>query len=230
MLRYGLVRLIAGAVGALMSASVARAADLTSPTVAGSAQKTGYGFFVHAGPAGLDLDESAKIYAAETEVVGGSISIKRHVTFALEAGYYLSPNFAVSFTGGYPPGVKIEAAGTMQGMGRVGATTYGPMTVTAHYHFTGLGRLQPYIGAGPTFMYVFDQTDGLMNSLHIDNTAGFAVQAGADYMITDQWGVFVDVKKAILRTDAKGFLGPAPVKADIKLDPLVLHTGVSFRF
>jgi outer membrane protein len=226
----GLAGLAAGAVGALMIASAAIAADPAVPAPAAQPQTTGLGFFVHAGPAGIELDEGAKIYAADARVPGGTISVKRHFTVAVEAGYFITPNLAVSFTGGFPPNVKIEAAGSMDGMGRVGASTYGPMTVTMHYHFTGLGRLQPYIGAGPAFMYVFDQTDGLMNSLHVDNTAGFAFQAGADYMITDRWGVFVDVKKAILRTDATGFLGPAPIRADLRLDPLVVHTGVTLRF
>ncbi len=191
--------------------------------------QTGY-FFVHAGVAGLALDEGAEIYAGGYRIPRGDISVKSHVTFAVEAGYMFTPNIGVSFTGGFPPSVKIEAAGSMDGMGRVGATTYGPMTLTAHYHFTGLGRLQPYVGIGPAFMYVFDAKDGLMGSLDVKNTMGIAFQIGADYMITDRWGIFVDVKKAILRTEATGFLGPAPVRADIKLDPLVVHTGVSYRF
>jgi outer membrane protein len=230
MFRNGLAGLTAGAAGVLMMASAAMAADPAVPLAAPETQTTGLGFFVHAGPAGIELDEGAKIYAGDARVPGGTIKVKRHFTAAVEAGYFITPNFAVSFTGGYPPNVKIEAAGTMNGMGRVGASTYGPMTVTMHYHFTGLGRLQPYIGAGPAFMYVFDQTDGLMNSLHVDNTAGFAFQAGADYMLSDRWGVFIDVKKAILRTDATGFLGPAPIRADLRLDPLVVHTGVTLRF
>jgi outer membrane protein len=132
--------------------------------------------------------------------------------------------------GGLPPSVKVEAGGTMKGIGRLGETTYGPMALTAPYHFTGLGRLQPYVGVGAAFMYVFDEKDGLMGQLNLDHTMGIAFQVGADYMITDHWGVFVDVKKAILRTEATGTFGPAPVRADVKLDPLVLHTGVTFRF
>jgi outer membrane protein len=104
------------------------------------------------------------------------------------------------------------------------------MTLTAHYHFMNLGRLQPYVGLGPAFMYVFDDKDGAMSRLHINNTVGVALQAGADLMITDRWGVFVDVKKAFLRTEATGYLGPAPVKAQVTLDPLVLHTGLNLRF
>jgi outer membrane protein len=69
-----------------------------------------------------------------------------------------------------------------------------------------------------------------MTRLEIDNAAGVALQAGADFMIDNHWGLFVDVKKAYLRTEARGFLGPAPVKADVTLDPAVVHAGVTYRF
>jgi outer membrane protein len=182
------------------------------------------------GPAAIVLSESATLFAAGQRLPGANISIKPQATVAVEAGYFLTSNVAVSFTGGLPPFAKIEGAGTMAGVGRVGATTYGPMTLTAHYHFTEIGRLQPYVGAGPAFMYVFDEKDGVMAELKVDNAVGFAFQVGADYMVTDRWGLFIDVKKAILRTEAKGFYGIAPIDADIKLDPLVVHGGISVRF
>jgi outer membrane protein len=224
MLWNGLAALALGVLGII--ATPVSAADLRGTQ---GVEEPFARYFLHLGPAGVDLDEGADIYVGGSLFDGGDISIKSHLTFAVEAGIFVTPNIAVSFTGGLPPNVKIEASGTMDGMGRVGASTYGPMTLTAHYHFTGLGRLQPYIGAGPAFMYVFDDKDGIMGDLKIDHTVGFAVQIGADYMITDHWGIFVDVKKAILRTDATGSLG-FPVSADIKLDPLVVHTGVTFRF
>jgi outer membrane protein len=229
MRRIRLAALLAGVLSPVPLSQGAMAADVPRPEAPIQAPSTPR-FFLHLGPAGLVLDEGAQIFAANSRVPGGTIKIKEHMTFAVEAGYYLSPNIAVSFTGGLPPNVKIEAAGTMLGMGRVGATTYGPMTATVHYHFTDWGRFQPYIGAGPTFMYVFDQKDGIMSSLRVENAFGFAVQVGADYMLNDTWGVFVDVKKAILRTEGTGFLGPVPVKADIRLDPLVIHTGLTLRF
>jgi outer membrane protein len=229
MRRIRFAALLASVLSAAAVTQGALAADAPQPQAASPAPATPR-FFLHLGPAGLILDEGANIYTAGAQVPGGTIKIKQHLTFAVEAGYFLTPNIAVSFTGGLPPNVKIEAAGVMAGMGRVGATTYGPMTATVHYHFTGLGRFQPYIGAGPTFMYVFDQKDGIMSTLRVDNAFGFAVQVGADYMFNDTWGVFVDVKKAILRTDGTGFLGPVPVKADIRLDPLVVHTGLTIRF
>jgi outer membrane protein len=93
-----------------------------------------------------------------------------------------------------------------------------------------LGRFQPYVGVGPAFTYVFDNNDGLLGDLKVKNTVGVAFQAGTDIMINRNWGVFVDVKKALLRTTATGFLGTYPVKADVKLDPLVLSGGLTYRF
>ncbi len=229
MRRKRFVALLFGVLSAIAGAQAASAADKPAPQALPQTVSTPR-FFLHLGPAGLDLDEGAHIYALESRVPGGTIKIKSHLTFAFEAGIYLSPNFAISFTGGLPPNVKVEAAGTMNGMGRVGNTTYGPMTATMHYHFTNFGRFQPYIGAGPAFMYVFDEKDGIMSNLDVNNAVGFAVQAGADYMLNDTWGVFVDVKKAILRSEATGSLGPAPIKADLRLDPLVVHTGITIRF
>lgn len=227
MLRNSLAALALSALGAF--ATAASAADLrgTKGSEEGRAES---GWFVHLGPASLILDDGAEIYAAGYRIPGGNVSVKSHLTFAVEAGYYFNPNIAISFTGGLPPNIKIEAAGTMNGLGRVGVSTYGPVALTAHYHFTGFGRFQPYAGIGPAFMYVFDSDDGLMGTLKIDHALGVAFQVGANYMFTDHWGVFFDVKKILLRTEATGFLGPAPIRADVKLDPLVLHTGVTFRF
>ena len=227
MFRNRFAALALGMLAAMTSA--VSAADLRGTQGPEEQPQSGF-FFVHAGVAGLVLDEGAEMYAGGYRLQGGDISVESHVTFAAEVGYFFTPNIAVSFTGGLPPSVKVEAAGTMKGMGRIGETTYGPMAVTAHYHFTGLGRFQPYVGVGAAFMYVFDEKDGLMGSLDLDHAMGIAFQVGADYMINDQWGVFVDVKKAILRTDGTGYFGAAPIRADVKLDPLVLHTGVTFRF
>jgi outer membrane protein len=105
-------------------------------------------FYVHVGIAGVILDEGAKINVGGNRIVGGDVEIKPQVTPAVEIGYFFTPELAVSFTGGYPPRIKVEAAGTMDGMGLVGRSTYGPMTLTAHYHFQGFGRFQPYIGLG----------------------------------------------------------------------------------
>lgn len=216
---------------ALIAASFGAAAVMaTAANAADEAPVSAPRIFVHAGPAGIILDEGAVIKAEGEVVPGATIRIKPEVTFVVEAGLYLTPHWAVSFTGGIPPEADVEAAGSMQGMGRVGKVLYGPSALTAHYHFTRFGRFQPYVGAGPVFMLVFRDHDGLLSNLRAAGNVGFAGQAGFDYVINDHWTAFVDAKKAYLRTHATGQLGPAPVRAAIRMDPLVLHGGIGLRF
>ena len=211
-------------------AGAAHAADLAPAPLPLPTPEALPGLYVHVGPAGLIMDEGATIRVAGQKYPGATIAIKSQLTPSVELGYFVSPNLAVSFTGGLPPLAKVEADGTLKGSPPFGKASYGPVTLTAHYHFMDLGRVQPYIGFGAAYMYVFDDKDGLMSDLKVKQALGVAFQAGADIMIDQHWGVFVDAKKAILRTHATGFLGPAPVRADVRLDPLVLSGGVTYRF
>jgi outer membrane protein len=188
------------------------------------------GFYLHVGPGMLDLNEGADVSVAGALVPGATIDIDPHYSAIIEAGYFFTPNFAVSFTGGLPPTIDINGKGAVAGLGRIGTMTYGPATLTAHYHFTNFGRFQPYIGAGPTFMLAFDTKDGALTNLKVDHAIGFAVQVGADFMINENWGAFIDFKKAYLRTKATGILGGLPVSTKVRLDPAVYQVGLTYRF
>lgn len=187
-------------------------------------------FYLHAGAAGLFYDESARMTMAGVRVPGATISTGDVATPAVELGYYFTPNIAASVTAGFPPVNKVKGAGTAVGMGTLGKAQGGPAGASIHYHFTGLGSFQPYIGAGVATMLVFRDSDGAMQGLNTRNTIGPMVQAGFDLMLDDRWGVFVDVKKAFLTTVSTGTVGGIPAKARVSLDPLVVHSGLTFRW
>jgi len=187
-------------------------------------------FYLHVGPAGLFYSEGAKMRAGGTPIPGADIRVPNSFTGAAEIGYFFTPNFAVGLAGGYPPLVKVEARGSITGLGTLGKVDGGPMALTAQYHFTGLGAFQPYIGAGPALMIVFKDHDGVVTDLKTDHALGFAGQIGFNYMLDNNWGVFVDLKKVYLRAKTSGSLGGAPIRATVTLDPLVLHTGLTYKF
>lgn len=218
------------ALAGLFSAGPARAADLLFRPTLEADQPVSPTIFVHVGPAGILLDESAKIKAGGTRIPGASIKISPQVTAAIEAGFFITPQIAVAFTGGFPPNPVIEGSGSIAGYGKLGSIVYGPTALTAQYHLTGFGRFQPYVGVGPTYMLVFNTRDGALSDLRISPAWGVVGQVGADLMVTDRWGVFLDLKKAYLRTAAKGSLGTVPIRADVTLDPLILSGGVTYRF
>lgn len=212
----------------------ARSADLgvpvAEPKVPVSFLPVPGSFYLHAGVAGVFLDAGATMTLGGAPVPGATVSVKPQMTFVVEAGYFLTSNIAISVTGGWPPRAQVHPAGTIAAFGKLGIATYGPAAATIHYHFTGMGRFQPYIGFGPTFLVSFRTQDRLIRNLELRNSIGIAAQVGFDYMINERWGFFLDVKKAYLRTVTTGNIFGVPAKAKVKLDPLVIHTGVTFRF
>lgn len=60
-------------------------------------------FYVHVGPGGVFLNEGAKLYANGARIGGASIKAKPQLTAVVEGGYFVTPNWAFSFTGGIPP-------------------------------------------------------------------------------------------------------------------------------
>ncbi|MGI4811357.1 MAG: OmpW family outer membrane protein [Janthinobacterium lividum] len=57
-----------------------------------------------------------------------------------------------------------------------------------------------------------------------------AILSGAEFDLDQRWSLFLDVKKAYLRTSAQAKLGPAPLAAKIRLDPTAISGGISYRF
>ncbi|MBW3617079.1 MAG: outer membrane beta-barrel protein [Proteobacteria bacterium] len=187
-------------------------------------------WYLHLGPGQLSPDESAEIEAGGAPFAGADVSIDSSITAAVEIGRFVTPEIAVSLTGGLPPTEDVNGAGALAFAGKLGELQYGPGALTAHYHFNRQGRIQPYVGVGVALMVVFKDDDAAATDLEVENAAGPAVQLGADLMFNDRFGAFIDYKKAFFDTEATGRLGPAPFTADIQVDPAFLHAGLSVRF
>ncbi|HEY8614809.1 OmpW/AlkL family protein [Phenylobacterium sp.] len=215
----------------MASFKIAAAAALAAATFAGAAQAQDAGrWFVHAGPAFVEPAESADMTAGGQPVPGADVSIDGRWTAEVEVGYFLTPNIALAAAGGFPPKFNVDASGTLAALGRAGTMTGGPAGVMAQYHFNPDGPVSPYVGAGASFLIVFDTEDGALNDLEADSAVGTVVQAGVNVMANDRWGAFFDVKKAWVGTVAKANLGPTPVRAKVKVDPLVVNAGLTYRF
>lgn len=215
----------------MASIKTAAAAALAMASLAGAANaQEASRWFVHLGPAYVDPVESASMTAGGAPVAGADVSIDGRWTLEGEVGYFLTPNVALAVAAGLPPKFNVDADGTLAALGRAGTMTGGPAGLLVQYHFNPEGRIQPYVGAGASFLIVFDTEDAALNNLEADSAIGTALQAGANFMVNDRWGGFVDVKKAYVGTVAKATLGPMPVRAKVKVDPLVFNAGLTYRF
>lgn len=205
------------AIGACLSASARAEAPPTT------------GLYVHVGPGALLFSPSAKVRTEGVTIPGATVAIRNEVTGMVELGYQLG-SFGVSLAVGGPPLATIRGADTLAPLGALGRIRYGMSVLAAQYHFGAIGRFHPYVGAGPVLLLVFSNQDLAVQNLKVRDNVGAALQAGADFDLDQRWSLFLDVKKAYLRTSAQAKLGPVPLAAKIRLDPMAISGGISYHF
>ncbi|RDK10038.1 OmpW/AlkL family protein [Cupriavidus lacunae] len=189
-------------------------------------------WWIRAGGAWAAFNAGADMKAGGQLIPGASLDVKNNATFMAEFGYRITPSVSLGFTVGIPPTTTMSGTGTVAGVGKLGEVKYGPAVLTLQYQFQALApyNLYPYLGAGVTYVKIFDTSDGAVSDFQARNAWGGVGQAGLEYRLTKHVGIFVDVKKFILRTRATGYLGQVPVHASARLDPVMLAAGIAFRF
>jgi outer membrane protein len=167
-------------------------------------------------------------------IPGASATASDNVTAVLDLGYFFTDRLAVSVTLGLPPTSSLTGTGTAAALNVVGRATYGPLVLSGHYHFTELGRIKPYVGAGLAYYTIFGTRDGSVTDLGVGNTVGPVLQVGADVALSERWALFLDLKRIWLQTKATGQIstpaGFSSATAKVTLVPLVVSAGVSLRF
>ncbi|WP_175717875.1 OmpW/AlkL family protein [Burkholderia anthina] len=187
-------------------------------------------WWIRTGPAWVMFDENVKLSMGGSTVPGAGADVKDNFAFVTELGYRFTPHISLGLTFGIPATTTLTANGTASSVGTIGKVNYGPAGLTLQYQFDGIGQLRPYVGIGATYLKVFSTDSGSINNFHVDEAWGAVFQVGTEYRVTKHIGLFADVKKLILRTNATGTLGGIPVQAHVRLDPLVVQTGVMVRF
>jgi outer membrane protein len=105
-----------------------------------------------------------------------------------------------------------------------------PPTLTLQYHFMPEAQFRPYVGAGVNYTVFFDEDAGDADDIEYDDNFGYAVQAGFDWDLDDNWAINVDVKKLWLDTDVEVKALDTTVKTNVDIDPWLIGVGVAYRF
>jgi outer membrane protein len=236
----GASRLLPAVIIATLAISPCQAADLASPPE--PLPPPPPTFYVHAGAVGAFAEPNASPTGGGLFQRISNIAIRPVYTFFVEAGYFLTPEFAVAIGTAVPPLTHFKGTGLIDapilGTDLLGSARYGEGLVLLQYHFSQFGPFQPYLGAGVGFAANFANiSDGILRNFYWDQNFAFVLQMGADYMLTPNWGVFVDGKKIFFETDSGGFvtnpLPPhvlVPVRAHVRVDPWAAETGITFKY
>lgn len=131
----------------------------------------------------------------------------------------------------------VDGADSLAAVGRLACTWVLPPTLTLQYHFAPEGKIHPYVGAGVNWTLFYNEkaSTELVNAIgatdvKLSSSWGYALQAGADFDVSDKMFVNIDVKYIKMDTNARLTTGALvnDLKADI--NPLVVGVGVGWRF
>jgi outer membrane protein len=175
------------------------------------------GWMIRARVLDVVSDEASSSSAGSTKV---DYSLVPEVDFS----YFFNKHFAIELIAGV---TKDDiSATTPYGTFNVGEAWMAPVMIALQYHFDVGHGIQPYVGAGVNYTVFFHEKGGDFGPLEIDNGLGWALQAGVDIHLRDNWYLNFDVKKLWLDTSATS----GGVKADVNVEPLIVGAGIGYRF
>ncbi|MCB2113251.1 MAG: OmpW family protein [Parvularculaceae bacterium] len=167
----------------------------------------------------------------------GSVSVDDAIVPELDFTYFITNNVAAELILATSPH-DIRGAGAISALGEIADTMALPPTLTLQYHFAPDQRVRPYIGAGLnwTVFYSEDSTAGLDAALggptrvSLDDSFGWAVQAGVDIDVTDRVFMNLDIKYIDIDTTATLNTGGVFNSVEVDIDPIVAGIGIGMRF
>jgi outer membrane protein len=156
-------------------------------------------------------------------------------TVAVE--YFVSPQFSLETICCVTPH-DVRGTGALDGAELIDNAIILPATVTAKLHLPLDGGIKPYIGAGPTYWFIFSEDVGAdaaalgATEVDLSDEFGFVLQAGVDIALNDRGlGLSLDAKRYFIDTTATFNAGSATaLRTEHQLDPFVVSGGLTFRF
>jgi outer membrane protein len=170
----------------------------------------------------------------------GKVEADSAWSLGLSFTYLATDNIGVSLLGAWPFEHDINGeSGALDKLDDpLAETKHLPPTLTLQYHFDLANKkVHPFIGAGVNYTYFFDEEakgdlDNLGVDVDIDNSWGWALEAGLDYELDNNWLVGAQIFYISIEPEAD-FKG-TPVgnvnNVDVEIDPWVFMVSVGRKF
>ncbi len=172
-----------------------------------------------------NLNWDNKQTTATIDASGLDVNAKNKTIPEVDITYFFTKNIAAELVLSYPQRVEVRSHSTS-----LGTVTALPPTLLAQYHFTNFGPVKPYLGAGINYTRFGSRDLASGNAYSVEKSSfGYAAQVGADYMLTKNWGVNLDVKYIQIETDV--IVNSSGASAGtLKLSPIATSVGVTYKF
>ena len=151
-----------------------------------------------------------------------SIKVANRTQPEIDVSYFITHNISAELVASYPLSHQVQLNGNY-----IGGLQELPPILNLQYHFDGMGRFVPYVGAG--VMYLRTMNVSLLGGAVglQQNNWGEDVQLGADYKLDNHWLLNADIKKTWVSV---GLNSAGGTDLQLNPDPYILGVGVGYRF
>lgn len=181
-------------------------------------------------------NDSSKINEAPTLALRADDDTQLGIT----VDYALDDNWVIELVAATPFSHDVQGAGGLAG-NKIAKIKHLPPTLLAQYHFLdSTYKFRPFVGIGINYTTFFDEqpsaalkatlgTDDV--EVKLDDSFGFAAQAGFNYMMSENWGLHGMVSLIDIDTDATVYAdGAKALTSTVEIDPVVAMFGVKYKF
>ena len=142
-----------------------------------------------------------------------------------------TPNVGLEFVLGVPPRLKAKATGSVAFLGDdvLSARNVAPTLLLNYHFFTPGDALRPYLGAGINYTRFTSVKSSLAPDVKMGSSTGLALQAGLNYAINKEWGLFASIAKINVKSKVVA-VGPTVLTTTVDFRPLVYSAGLSYQF
>ncbi|MBA3727031.1 MAG: OmpW family protein, partial [Armatimonadetes bacterium] len=118
---------------------------------------------------------------------------------------------------------------------RLGSVRIIPVSATLQFHPWATGRFDPYVGAGGAYVFFGDlESDDLkvagFERIRFRNKAAFVANAALNVRLVRRLALNLDAKYIPLKTESTSLFAVGnPESIDLKINPLILAAGLSWR-
>jgi outer membrane protein len=142
----------------------------------------------------------------------------------------LNPNVGIELVLGIPPKITAKATGSVAFLGDVLSARNVAPTLLVNYYFGAPGDTwRPYLGAGVNYTRFTDIKSSLAPKVEMSDSTGLAIQAGVNYTISPQWGLFASVARVDVKSKVVAS-GATVLSTNIDFRPVTYSFGLTYRF
>ena len=159
------------------------------------------------------------------DIANQDLDVSEENGFAYGAGYLFHDKFGVELNGSEAMEHDIAVNG-----GNVGSVDRTPVNLMLNYYPLGgveNARVHPYVGVGMNYTHFSDEDIDTGDDLDLEESWGWAGQAGLDLVIDDHWAANMAVWYLDIDSDVD--LNGKDI-GEIEVDPYVIMAGISYRF